>query len=105
MIIHHDKNTSDDDFAKLLIPAEEELRKYEIKNAEEFIAKYISIYYENDVLFDDDCLDYAIGDAVGSFSNVGKKDLDINRIEKLLKEEYKLIITNYDPIDVERCKN
>ncbi len=102
------KNLSDAEIATLLKPHEQ----YVMQNIGkeiiyDFFPFVLASAFNNDCIWDDSTLEFEYIDAIDylrSSSFPGYKELDIDRVKKIMEEKYSLKITNDDPIKIEKIQ-
>ena len=95
---------SDDEFDQYVSKHVNEVRDY-IDNTlvYDFFSFFIANAYNNDCLWDDYRLDYEYTNASGDLTILPKySDLDIEKLNKILKEKYSLKITSTIPLKIEK---
>ena len=95
---------SDDEFAELIEPTYQEIKNYlENEFIYEFFANCLSTDFNNDSIWADSNLEYEYRDAIAFLENMPDfKKIDIEKLNKVLKEKHSLKITSVKPIGIEK---
>ena len=96
---------SDDEFDEIVLPCIEKLHDYVVNNfLNEYVATHMAVYFNGDAMWSQ-TLHQQLNSAVEDFSQFTEKDCDIEQIKKILKEKYKLKITNESPLAIEKIED
>ena len=104
MIRNDIRDLTDDELAKLVEPFYKHMETYIKENyLQDFFAYYISKAYNDNLLWKQtyNQLTFTI---IEIFSQLSMKDCNIDKINKILKEKYKLEITETNPINIKEIK-
>lgn len=96
------RKMSNKEYKKLTDTFFEKLTEY-IKNdiSNQYIAKYLYLAYQNDYLWEED-LKRIISSSIEGIELTVEETYDINKVKKILEEEYKLKIINEKPLKIEK---
>lgn len=74
----------------------------------DFVAFCLANRFNTDALWEDSCLEYEYLDIIDTLANLSflpdYQELNIDKINSILKEKYSLIITSSNPIKIESIK-
>ena len=95
------EDISEEDFENVILPCSEEMHNYIKDNfLNESVAHHIAVYFKGNAMWKQN-LNQQLNTAVEDLAQFTVKDLDIDKIKKILEEEYKLRIINDSPLDIE----
>lgn len=98
------RSLDDDTFAEIIEQTYNEIRHYlDNEFIYSFFAKCLATDYSNDSIWDDSKLEYEYKDAISFLENMPKySEINIDKLNKTLKEKHSLKITSVDPIGIEK---
>ncbi len=98
------RDLDDDTFAAIIEPTYQEIRNYlDNEFIYDFFARCLATDFKNDSIWDDSKLEYEFKDAISFLENMPKYDeINIDKLNKTLKEKHSLKITSVNPIGIEK---
>ena len=95
---------TDDEFAELIDVTMKEIRNYlDNEFIYDFFARCLATDFNNDTIWEDSNLEYEYKDALSFLANMPKYNkLDIEKLNKILKEKHSLKVTSVKPIGIEK---
>ena len=99
MVIKNFNKLSEDEFSALFDSIEIPEKNYAIQMAENYLAYAIALRYNNDCLLSEN-INLILNGLMDMFNNVKLKEINIDNVIAILKKDYNLNVTNYDPIEI-----
>ena len=98
------RDLDDDTFAAIIEPTYNEIRNYlDNEFIYDFFARCLATDFKNNSIWDDSKLEYEFKDAISFLENMPKyNELNIDKLNQILKEKHSLKITSVNPIGIEK---
>ena len=101
MMIRKDCSDIDEEtFLNVVLPANKVIHKYVVDNfLYDYVAFYLATYYRMDAMWE--CkMEQEVNSALCSLCNFESQKMNYKKIKNILKEKYKLEITNEKPLRI-----